>query len=306
MGLLKYLMSYLIYRKKNSMKHDDFAIFILTHGRADNVVTYKTLQKTNYTGKVYFIVDSGDKQIDKYIENFGAENVIIFDKAEIVKEFDVMDNFDNNKTIVYARNACFKIARDLGIKYFMELDDDYDSISYRYNHDLKFIHKKMYLFDEVLDCFLDFYKSTNIKSVAMAQGGDFIGGDNGFAFSMTRVRKCMNTFICSTEREFKFLGKFNEDVNVYAGMASRGDIFLTIPFVMINQKQTQSNKGGMTEDYLDAGTYVKSFYTVMLSPSSVKIALMGDTHKRLHHAVTGENTYPMIIPEKYKYERRFK
>ena len=33
----------------------DFAVFILTHGRADNVVTVPAIKKAGYTGKIYFI-----------------------------------------------------------------------------------------------------------------------------------------------------------------------------------------------------------------------------------------------------------
>ena len=189
------------------MINKDFAIFILTHGRADNVVTYRTLKRTNYSGKIYFIVDDTDSQLEKYRENFGKENVISFSKKEIVKTFDVMDNLDNDKTIIYARNACFEIAKNLGIKYFMELDDDYTDFAYRYNRKLEFCHVAMFRFDEVLDTLLEYYKSIPAKSIAMAQGEDFIGGDNGFAFSITRMRKCMNSFICSTDRPFKFIGK---------------------------------------------------------------------------------------------------
>ena len=36
----------------------------------------------------------------------------------------------------------------------------------------------------------------------------------------------------------------------------------------------------MTELYLDAGTYVKSFYTVMYCPSCVVVSAMGTAHWR--------------------------
>ena len=36
---------------------NDFAVFILTHGRADNVVTVPAIKKAGYTGKIYFIID---------------------------------------------------------------------------------------------------------------------------------------------------------------------------------------------------------------------------------------------------------
>ena len=40
------------------MIDEDFAVFILTHGRADNVKTYKTLKRFGYTGKIYIIIDN--------------------------------------------------------------------------------------------------------------------------------------------------------------------------------------------------------------------------------------------------------
>ena len=211
-----------------------------------------------------------------------------------------MDNFSDYRAVVYARNECFPIAERLGVKYFMMLDDDYSQIAYSYDRDLNFKHRNIKNFDLVLDKLIDFYKNTNIKSVAFGQAGDFIGGDNGFAFSITRLRKCMNSFLCSTERPFKFIGRLNEDVNTYVDGAKRGDIFLTIPWIKIIQGGTQQNNGGLTDIYLNYGTYVKSFYTVMLSPSSVKVSEMGEKYKRLHHEVNGKYTYPMIIREDCK------
>ncbi len=110
----------------------------------------------------------------------------------------------------------------------------------------------------------------------------------------------MNSFICSTDRPFQFIGRINEDVNTYVKKQSVGLLMGTIPFVALGQKTTQKNKGGMTDLYLDSGTYVKSFYTVMLSPASCCIKPMGDTHKRLHHAIKWDNAVPKIISENHK------
>ena len=38
-----------------NMENKDFAVFILTHGRPDNVITFNTLKKANYTGKIYLL-----------------------------------------------------------------------------------------------------------------------------------------------------------------------------------------------------------------------------------------------------------
>jgi hypothetical protein len=110
----------------------------------------------------------------------------------------------------------------------------------------------------------------------------------------------MNSFICCTDREFKFISRLNEDVNTYLTLGSIGKIFLTIPHIALEQKQTQKTKGGMTETYIDNGTFQKSFFSVMYCPSFVKVSLMGFKQQRLHHSVNWNNAVPKIINEKYK------
>lgn len=281
---------------------DDFCAFILTHGRPDNVVTYKTLKRQGYTGKIYIIIDNEDDAADRYYKNFG-DKVIMFDKKAISKTFDKGDNFDDRRSIVYARNACFKIAKTLGIKYFIQLDDDYTKFDFRINGEGKYpsghylvCNSLGYLFG----CLLKFYRSIDVCSIAIAQGGDFIGGSQNNFADFKLKRKAMNTFICSTDRVFKFVGRINEDVNTYTRHQSIGNVFLTVPLLSITQKQTQSSTGGMTGIYIDGGTYIKSFYTILFSPSCTKINLMGTANKRLHHQISWKNAVPVIIDERYK------
>ena len=110
----------------------------------------------------------------------------------------------------------------------------------------------------------------------------------------------MNSFFCKTDRPFKFYGLINEDVNMYVLNGSRGELYFTSTLVGLNQAQTQANSGGLTTIYLELGTYVKSFYSVLYHPSSVKVAEMQTTHKRLHHKVSKDLTYPKIIEERWK------
>lgn len=280
--------------KNNFLKNmeNNFAVFILTHGRPDNVKTYSTLKKCGYTGKVYFIIDNEDKTIDKYINNFGKENIVVFDKKAMADSIDEGNNFDNRKVIIHARNACFKIAKDLGIKYFMQFDDDYYYFGYRYETGAKIIKN----LDVVIEKMLDFYKSVNIKSIAFSQGGDHIGGFSGIKLK----RKCMNSFLCSTDRQFTFVGSINEDVNTYTSLGNRGDVFFTFTNIQLDQKDTQSNKGGMTDQYALSGTYVKSFHSVLMHPSGVKVSMMNSNNPRLHHSIKWINTVPCIIDPKNK------
>lgn len=277
----------------------DFVIFILSHGRPNNISTVKSLRKHGYTGKIIIIIDNEDKTADEYYKNF--DDVEMFNKLEISKTFDEADNFNDRRAIIYARNACFDIAKKRGYKYFIQMDDDYTQFEYRIYNEENLKPKYIKNLDSVFLALLEFYKNTNFSSISMAQGGDFIGGkQNKMAKKPTIYRKCMNSFICSTERPFKFIGRINEDVNTYVHEQSKGLLMGTIPMISLKQKTTQKNKGGMTELYLDSGTYVKSFYTVMFSPSSCFIKPMGDNHYRLHHAIQWKFAVPKIINQSLK------
>lgn len=285
------------------MENKDFAVFILTHARAENVITLQSLKKANYTGRIYFIVDNEDKTINNYINKFGAESVKVFDKKMFADNVDEGNNFDERRTITHARNACFEIAKELGITYFIELDDDYTAFDFRIDSDTykTGIIKPIKDIDKVFDMLINYYKSINVLSIAFAQGGDFIGGiNNGKQSYRFSKRKCMNSFLCSTERQFQFIGAMNEDVNTYTTLGNRGNLFLTIPIISLTQKQTQSQKGGITDMYKKFGTYCKAFTTTMMQPSSVNVSMMQANNTRLHHSINWGNTTPMIISDKWK------
>lgn len=271
---------------------NEFCVFILSHGRPNNVKTFETIKKHGYTGKVFIVIDDEDEKANEYLEIFG-DSVLIFNKKEISQTFDEGDNFENRQTIVYARNFCFLIAEKLNIKYFVQLDDDYYWFGYRTINGAKSTRK----LDNIFNSLVNFLKSTNITSVAFSQGGDHIGGyDDNKRIS----RKAMNSFVCATDRKFNFVGRINEDVNTYVRLGGLGHLFFTIMNIQLDQKDSQSNSGGMTDTYLDTGTYVKSFYSVMYNPSCVKVKTMGIHKKRLHHSINWDCAVPCIVDSIYK------
>lgn len=282
---------------------ENFAAFILTHGRPDNVRTVGALKRYGYTGPVYFVVDDEDKTLPEYQARFGADRVLVFSKEEIAKTFDKAGEFGNRKAIVYARNASFELARQIGVRYFWQLDDDYGSFHYRGDEKGCRAEPEQPIgrLDDVLCLMLDYFKAIPALTIAMGQGGDYQGGSQSTTIkTIATKRKAMNTFLCDTERPFKFLGRINEDVNTYVALGRQGQLFLTLLEVSVTQTTTQASSGGMTELYLDAGTFVKSFYTIMFAPSCVKITMMGNVHPRLHHQVRWRNAVPKIIREKFR------
>lgn len=273
---------------------DDFCAFIISHGRPDKVITYRTLLDAGYTGRVYIVIDDEDATAEKYRQNFPGI-VLMFSKAEIAKTFDEGDNSGNRRTTSYVRNACFDLAEQVGCRYFLVLDDDYPSFRYRNP-----VYKKIRsTFDGLVECLLDFYQKTEVLGLAISQGGDHIGGES---LPILR-RKAMNFFICSTDRPFKFVGRLNEDVNTYVTIGRCGGLFFTVNQVQLNQNATQATSGGMTEAYMDAGTYVKSFFTVMYAPSCVKVGAMGDPRSgnyRAHHVINWNKAAPKILRESHR------
>ena len=280
---------------------NDFAILILTHGRPDNIKTLSSLKRAGYTGKYYIVIDNEDEKANEYYNLYG-DKVIMFDKQAISDNpnYDKFDNNNNKKVIYFARNAAMEIAKDLGLKYYMQFDDDYKEFWYRYEKNGALKSLQIRNIDDIINLLIDFLNNTKALTVCFSQGGDHLGGVNGGIWKTKLKRKAMNSFLVDVDRSFKFYGRINEDVNTYTMLGNRGELFFTIADIQLNQAQTQTNAGGMTDIYLDSGTYVKSFYSVICSPQAVKISMMGDTQMRIHHKVYWNYCVPKIINEKYK------
>lgn len=287
--------------QENYSKLNDFAVMILCHGRAESVPTYTTLRKYGYSGRIIIVCDDEDKDLPNYQAIY--PEVEVFSKDYVATYMDPMDNSNDRRCAVYARNACFDIAEKLGLKYFAEYDDDYISHPYRWEEDGVLYRSVLADLDKVFEAYLEFMEtSEEIYSVAFGQPGDFIGGCGSRLHRERYRRKCMNSWICKTDRRFTFNGRMNDDQLTYSLYGMRGKIFLTFDFVMIDQPETQQVKGGMTDMYLGAGTYQKTWFSIMCCPSFIKAGMMGDTHYRIHHSVNHECAYPMIISSKYKKE----
>lgn len=278
----------------------DFAVFILTHGRADNVITLKSLLRGGYTGRWYMVIDDEDNDAEKYQEKYGADHVIMFDKQAAYNRADTMDNFNNHRAIIYARNESFRIAKDLGLTDFLMMDDDYKEIDFRYEDGKKLAGKPVRDLDRIFEAMLKFLDVSGAATVAFAQGGDFLGGLDGGNFKKRLLRKAMNSLFCRTDRPIDFRGTMNEDVTTYTVLGSRGRLFFTLCDMCIIQLPTQSLNGGMTEAYTETGTYVKTFYSVMAMPSCIKVSMMHSKHKRIHHRIDWECCVPKILNEKYR------
>lgn len=284
---------------------DNFAVFILTHGRPKQIPTVGVLKHGGYTGPLYFLLDDEDETIDQYRAEYGEDRIKVFCKQDYYDRIDEMDITGNKKAILFARHAVFDVARDLGYKYFLMLEDDFTNIEFRYAEDVKLKVKNVKNLDRLFKAYIDWLVSTKALTVCMAQGGDMIGGADNPKLRERVLRKAMNTFFCCVDRPIDYRGTMNEDVVTYTTLGSRGELMLTAVDSSIVQKATQSVSGGMSETYKDYGTYMKTFYAVMSMPSCVTVSMMrdyqnGGKNVRIHHNVDWECCVPKILNERWR------
>lgn len=279
----------------------DLCVLILTHGRADRVATLRSLETHGWTGPTFLVIDDEDKQGDEYRRIHG-DKVVMFSKAAYAESVDTGDNFPQRNTVLFARHAAFDIAERLGFRFFVMLDDDYSGWYYRFDREGQYGAFKLEPLDWLFSSLADYLAETPFATLAISQGGDHIGGGEGKK-AIEAKRKAMNVFVCDTERRFEFVARMNDDVTTYVNLQRRGLPFLTFMGAQVNQAETQSRAGGLTEMYEEFGTYVKSFYSVMFDPSCVKVSVLSDPrvggvgYKRLHHLIDWEACAPMILPE---------
>lgn len=277
----------------------EYKIFILSYGRADKVYTYKTLLQGGIAKKdIYIVCSDDDKELSEYQKLY--DNVIIFSKEKARKYTDLMDNFEKRNIVVFARNAIFEIVKRLNIGYFIVLDDDYDRFIFRrcFSNQLK--EFKVKFIKPIFEKCIAYLKNTTLLNCfCLSQNGDFIGGVNSFD-KINFKRKIMNVYFFRANTPIKFLGSLNEDLTASVYEGQRGKLMFTINDVAIHQKITQSNGGGLTEAYLDSGTYVKSFYSVIAAPNCVKISAMGSKDLRIHHKVDWNKAVPKLLRAEYE------
>ena len=289
-----------------------FGAFIVSAKRASMAqkFTVKNLRVSGYTGPIYFIVGDDDPTINEYYEMFGHESVKVFTKDDEAQDLMQQVPEDSKRSVVvYARNQVDRIAQEIGLDYYIVLDDDYKQFAHRHpvirtdasgGRRLVLSSNTVRDLDAVFAAMVEFLEISGALTVAMSQGGDMIGGVDNPLTRRGMSRKAMNSFVIKTGRPPKFTGWLNEDITMSINHGRVGDLVFTLADVQLVQEPTQKNSGGLTEEYLKLGTYVKSFYTFMADPSSVNIKAMGDHVYRIHHQVNWGSAVPKIISGKYR------
>lgn len=288
-------------RYYNASLPEDFAVFIISHGRPDIVYTYDALQEQHYTGPTYIVIDNEDETAESYYQRYGGQ-VLMFDKETAIARTDSALPPSYRRASTFARNAIFSVAQQVGARWFLLLDDDYHGFYWEANGSgLPLIsERRVKDLDYVFAVYLDFYRSVpNLMALAMGQSGEFLGGIADGLKGYRTKRKAMNVFFLSTERPFPWLGLLNEDTTTAAHLGHMGYLFITAYPVIIKSGRTQQSRGGLDDIYRRLGTYTKSFFTLLWEPSFARVVPLygGEAYPRIHHRVYWRYGVPLIVPE---------
>ena len=284
------------------MKSKDFAVFILSHGRADTITTYRALRDGGYTGRTYVVIDNEDDQEELYRQKFG-DDIIQFDKRDYLEKTDLGDLDTDRRIGVFARNFIQDEAKRLGYKFHLQLDDDVHGFTYRFAQGkvLRALHCSH--LDEVFSGMVEYMKETPITSLSFALSAYNMGGVDG-SIKEGMTRKTMTTFLMRADDVQYFHMRMNDDITTSLINGMRGKLYYSYLPIEVEVDKTQVKAGGMTDIYQKNGTYRKSFYSVMCCPPCVKVSAMGITDYRIHHTISWNNAVPKLLSERWcKHER---
>lgn len=279
-----------------------FAVFILTHGRPHNQLTVKTLRDLGYTGDLYLVVDDQDDTFDEYVKEWGVNTVIVFNKDHFIRHTDTGLSVPVTKFAVFARNAIEHIAKFMGYKTFMMLDDDITKLRVRLPEDESLRSYQFNgHFNEIIDKSVDYVLDCNIACMGFGFCNLYIGGVENFNKENPRQRLCAEAFIRNTSHPVSWRLNMVEDMITSIDAAMSGDVWFQFLPIQVEIKMSEGAvEGGNSEVYRQLGMYRISFMPVIAYPSSNTVRL---GKKAWASTTTPDKCIPKIISSRYRKER---
>lgn len=282
---------------------NDFAVFICTHGRPTAQLTLEMLKREGYTGKWYLVLDDTDSTIQQYIDIYGKDNVVIFNKNHYINsdDYDNGDNILHDKCILYAKRAVEDIARYLKLDYFAIVDDDFVKLSIRYPEEGKLKRMQITDLDSILDAYIELL-SNNITALGFGAVATYCDGVNALSPSHMSKRYLPYQFIMRNAKfEVNWTSWMAEDDVTELQSSMVGGLWLVIPYVMQETKPIGDTKasGGMVDTYKNSNTYELNFNAVKNCPHRIYLRQRKDG--KLILARRYDRCFPKIISGRYKH-----
>ena len=249
---------------------NDVGVFIITHKRAEKVLTLEMFEKAKYSGQIWLVVDDQDEQLAQYKAKY--KNLLVFSKEDYKNDIDTHINKFEMNGAIFARNACNDFAQSMRLQYFFVCDDDLKRIYIKNPITGKMITKESTKsIETIIEKMVEYLESAKqIKAIALADDGAFFGGINkevqqGIKYTLTKI------MLYRAEEPVKYESSLFEDMaTVYSGYGI-GELAFSIMMASVSSLKNGTNEGGCKELYEKLSYYIGGFMVMMCRPDAVKI-----------------------------------
>lgn len=273
---------------------NDFAVLILTHGRAHEQKTYETLKKAGYSGKIYLVCDNLDTQLPEYQKIYG-EQVIVFDKEAYRDKTDTFSNRKEMNAVVYARNAAFDIAKKLKLTFFCVCDDDIKSLYVRWIDGKQLMKTKLTDMDHVFTYICTYLEKSKAFALSICEEGAYFGGVKGIV--KNGIYPIMSHFIVyGTNNRWNYRSSVYEDAVANIDIKKSGLVGFATTLLSMTVPKTGSNRGGMSDTYKGGNDYYSAFHVIIAHPDCSIV----DYRRKIHQRVNWIACTPKILSDRWK------
>ena len=277
-----------------------WATFIISHGRPDNVVTLDTLLSAGYTGDWYIVLDNLDTTAEKYINKFGSDKIVIFNKHYYADKTDYGLSVPKLNSAVFARNAVEDIAKELQLDGYICLDDDIRKFIYRYEDNNKLRgHQIKSDITEIFNKIMNFIINTDISCASCGYQQIYMSGLSGLMKENSRTRLLAEAFFRNLKFDVNWIGNTSEDYLTSIECGRRGQIFIQLPFLQVDMPTACTGKqdGGNSDIYRNMSKWRQLFFSTMYFPDMFRLNIRQD---KLYNTVIPERSVPKIIYSEVK------
>lgn len=242
------------------------------------------------------------------LQDMGVDHTIAVEPQDIALYTDALENFGLTHAELIelpfsnhglgsgpARNECWEDSIRRGYARHWVLDDNISDF-YRLHQNARY-RVKTPTFFRVMEDFVDRYK--NIR-LAGPRYRFFCASDQKYP-AFVRNTHIMSTILIDNSLDFRWRGKYNEDIDLSLRALKQGDCTVLFNAFLQGKSATQTVKGGNTEELYRANeldyrntTYDKTMMLAKLHPDVVRVV---ERYGRWHHYINYEKYFSQNVFE---------
>ena len=235
-------------------------LYIISKERPNSktVKLFNSLNINNY----YLVIQDDDKYLTDYIENYGEDKILTYNRKKYESKEYNMDNFDLKLTGAYpARNACLDLAKQNNEKRIWMCDDDIYNFSIHNEANKIITIKDENKIKTLLNYYSDIGKNNNIDKIGIGIHENFVTSKY---ICYMHVNAFFNIFIYSK----KFKGRLGEDIitTFLLYHNPKNNYELKLNLLKFRTDKPGTNKGGLHSEYKELGIISRIKYTLLMNP----------------------------------------